>query len=213
MTIRVLIADDHALVRRGLEQLVGSAPDIDVVGTVADGAQAVEAVARLAPDVVLMDISMPVRDGIEATRQVIAAHPNVRVVMLTSFADQRKVVDAIAAGASGYLLKDGDPDDVAAAVRAAHAGDAPLDPKAARLLIDAQRQSTERSASGPELSVREREVLMLVVEGLANKQIARRLGIAERTVKAHLTAVFQALGVADRTQAALWARDHLSSEG
>lgn len=213
MTIRVLIADDHALVRRGLEQLVGSAPDIDVVGTVADGAQAVEAVARLAPDVVLMDISMPVRDGIEATRQVIAAHPNVRVVMLTSFADQRKVVDAIAAGASGYLLKDGDPDDVAAAVRAAHAGDAPLDPKAARLLIDAQRQSTERSAAGPELSVREREVLMLVVEGLANKQIARRLGIAERTVKAHLTAVFQALGVADRTQAALWARDHLSSEG
>ena len=213
MTIRVLIADDHALVRRGLEQLVGSAPDIDVVGTVADGAQAVEAVARLAPDVVLMDISMPVRDGIEATRQVIAAHPNVRVVMLTSFADQRKVVDAIAAGASGYLLKDGDPDDVAAAVRAAHAGDAPLDPKAARLLIDAQRQGTERSASGPELSVREREVLMLVVEGLANKQIARRLGIAERTVKAHLTAVFQALGVADRTQAALWARDHLSSEG
>lgn len=213
MTIRVLIADDHALVRRGLEQLVGSAPDIDVVGTVADGAQAVEAVARLAPDVVLMDISMPVRDGIEATRQVIAAHPNVRVVMLTSFADQRKVVDAIAAGASGYLLKDGDPDDVAVAVRAAHAGDAPLDPKAARLLIDAQRQSTERSASGPELSVREREVLMLVVEGLANKQIARRLGIAERTVKAHLTAVFQALGVADRTQAALWARDHLSSEG
>lgn len=213
MTIRVLIADDHALVRRGLEQLVGSAPDIDVVGTVADGAQAVEAVARLAPDVVLMDISMPVHDGIEATRQVIAAHPNVRVVMLTSFADQRKVVDAIAAGASGYLLKDGDPDDVAAAVRAAHAGDAPLDPKAARLLIDAQRQSTERSAAGPELSVREREVLMLVVEGLANKQIARRLGIAERTVKAHLTAVFQALGVADRTQAALWARDHLSSEG
>lgn len=213
MTIRVLIADDHALVRRGLEQLVGSAPDIDVVGTVADGAQAVEAVARLAPDVVLMDISMPVRDGIEATRQVIAAHPNVRVVMLTSFADQRKVVDAIAAGASGYLLKDGDPDDVAAAVRAAHAGDAPLDPKAARLLIDAQRQSTERSAAGPELSVREREVLMLVVEGLANKQIARRLGIAERTVKAHLTAVFQALGVADRTQAALWARDHLSSAG
>ena len=213
MTIRVLIADDHALVRRGLEQLVGSAADIDVVGTVADGAQAVEAVARLAPDVVLMDISMPVRDGIEATRQIVAAHPHVRVVMLTSFADQRKVVDAIAAGASGYLLKDGDPDDVAAAVRAAHAGDAPLDPKAARLLIDAQRQGAGRSASGPELSVREREVLLLVVEGLANKQIARRLGIAERTVKAHLTAVFQALGVADRTQAALWARDHLPSEG
>ena len=213
MTIRVLIADDHALVRRGLEQLVGSADGIEVVGAVPDGAQAVEAVERLRPDVVLMDISMPVRDGIEATRQIVASYPEVRIVMLTSFADQRKVVDAIAAGASGYLLKDGDPDDVAAAVRAAHAGDAPLDPKAARLLIDAQRSPSRSDPAGSSLSVREREVLLLVVEGLANKQIARRLGIAERTVKAHLTAVFQTLGVTDRTQAALWAREHLQSSG
>ena len=203
--IRVLIVDDHAVVRRGLEQLIGSASDIEVVGTASDGNEAVDATRRVRPDVILMDVSMPGGDGIEATRRITADQPEVHVVMLTSFADQKKVVDAIAAGASGYLLKDGDPDEVAAAVRAAYAGGAPLDPKAARLLIDAQR----RPHADPLLSVREREVLALVVDGLANKQIARKLGIAERTVKAHLTAVFQRLGVADRTQAALWARDHL----
>lgn len=203
--IRVMIVDDHAVVRRGLEQLIGSAADIEVVGTAADGNEAFDTARRLRPDVILMDVSMPGGDGIEATRRITAAQPEVHVIMLTSFADQKKVVDAIAAGASGYLLKDGEPDEVAAAVRAAHAGGAPLDPKAARLLIDAQR----RPAVDPPLSGREREVLALVVAGLANKQIARKLGIAERTVKAHLTAVFQHLGVADRTQAALWARDHL----
>jgi DNA-binding NarL/FixJ family response regulator len=152
---------------------------------------------------------MPVLDGIEATRQVLADATTddrvVHVVVLTSFTEQRRVLDALQAGASGYILKDSTADEVIAAVRAAHAGGAPLDPSAARVLLDTQRaQEPARN-----LSARESEVLGLVATGLANKQIARRLGISERTVKAHLTAVFQQLGVTDRTQAALWAKEHL----
>lgn len=205
--IRVLIVDDHAMVRRGLEQLVGAAPGIEVVATASDGREAIERVATHRPDVVLMDLSMPLMDGIEATRHIVASGDTAQVVILTSFAEQRKVVEAIAAGACGYLLKDSDPDSLAGAVRAAAAGGVPLDPKAARHLIDAQRMPAPAAV----LSAREEEVLRLVSEGLANKQIARRLAIAERTVKAHLTAIFQRVGVTDRTQAALWARDHLMS--
>jgi DNA-binding NarL/FixJ family response regulator len=205
--IRVLIVDDHAVVRRGLEQLLGTAGDIEVLESASDGIEAVERAVKVRPDVVLMDLSMPELDGIEATRQVVAAVEGVHVVVLTSFADQRRVFDAIEAGASGYVLKDASPDELLAAVRAAHAGDAPFDPKAARILLEAQRgrQPTKK------LSAREAEVLGLLAAGMANKEIARRLGIAERTVKAHLTAVFQELGVTDRTQAALWAREHLPS--
>jgi DNA-binding NarL/FixJ family response regulator len=207
--IRVLVVDDHTVVRRGLEQLLATADDIEVAGSAGDGAQAVTQAAALHPDVVLMDLSMPVLDGIEATRQVLAGATTddrvVHVVVLTSFTEQRRVLDALQAGASGYILKDATADEVIAAVRAAHAGGAPLDPAAARVLLDSQRaQEPARN-----LSARESEVLGLVATGLANKQIARRLGISERTVKAHLTAVFQQLGVADRTQAALWAKEHL----
>jgi DNA-binding NarL/FixJ family response regulator len=207
--IRVLIVDDHAVVRRGLEQMLATADDIDVVGTAADGVEAVAQATALRPDIVLMDLSMPELDGIEATRQLLtnasADAVEVRVVVLTSFTEQRRVLDALQAGASGYILKDSSPDEVIAAVRAAHVGGAPLDPAAARVLLDAQRsQQPVRN-----LSRRESEVLGLVATGLPNKQIARRLGISERTVKAHLTAVFQQLGVTDRTQAALWAKEHL----
>jgi DNA-binding NarL/FixJ family response regulator len=210
--IRVVVVDDHAVVRRGLEQVLANAGDIEVVATASDGDEAVERAAALRPDIVLMDLSMPGIDGIEATRRILGAaaateegKPRLRVVVLTSFAEQRRVLDALQAGASGYLLKDATPDEVIAAVRAAHAGGAPLDPAAARVLLDSQR------AGQPvrNLSPRESEVLGLVATGLANKQIARRLGISERTVKAHLTAVFQQLGVTDRTQAALWAKEHL----
>ena len=153
---------------------------------------------------------MPEIDGIEATRQVLAAaaadEHAVRVVVLTSFTEQRRVLDALQAGASGYMLKDATPDEVIAAIRAAHAGGAPLDPTAARVLLDAQRAQQPAPQSQPAAS---RRCLGLVATGLANKQIARRLGISERTVKAHLTAVFQQLGVTDRTQAALWAKEHL----
>jgi DNA-binding NarL/FixJ family response regulator len=208
--IHVLIVDDHAVVRRGLEQMLATAEGIEVVGAATDGADAVVQSAALHPDIVLMDLSMPELDGTEATRQVLAAATGrddvvTRVIVLTSFTEQRRVLDALQAGASGYILKDATPDEVIAAIRAAQAGGAPLDPAAARVLLDAQRaQQPVRN-----LSPRESEVLALVATGLANKQIARRLGISERTVKAHLTAVFQQLGVTDRTQAALWAREHL----
>jgi DNA-binding NarL/FixJ family response regulator len=203
--IRVLIVDDHALVRRGLEQLISSAPDLELAGAAADGEEAVRLASELAPDVILMDLSMPLLDGVEATRRIVAAQPDVHVVVLTSFDDQRRILDALGAGATGYLLKDAEPDEVLAAIHTATEGGSPLDPRAARVLVDARREQ----APGRSLSPREEEVLRLLAGGLANKQIARRLGIAERTVKAHLTSVFQQLGVTDRTQAALWAREHL----
>jgi DNA-binding NarL/FixJ family response regulator len=203
--IRVMIVDDHAVVRRGLEQLIASAPDLDCVGAATDGEEAVRLAGECSPDVILMDLSMPILDGIEATRRITAEFPGVHVVVLTSFDDQRRILDALGAGATGYLLKDAEPDEVLTAIRTAVEGGSPLDPRAARVLVDARREQ----APGRTLSPREEEVLRLLAGGLANKQIARRLGIAERTVKAHLTSVFQQLGVTDRTQAALWAREHL----
>jgi DNA-binding NarL/FixJ family response regulator len=207
--IRVVIADDHTIVRSGLDQLLATAGDIELVGSAADGAEAVAVVDAFRPDVVLMDLSMPVMDGTEATRRIVAAHPDVRVVVLTSFADDRHIADAIDAGAIGYVLKHADPDELIGAVRAAAAGDAPLDPKAARVLLETHRRPNRQG----ELSPREEEVLRLVAQGLANKLIARRLSISERTVKAHLTNIFNRLGVSDRTQAALWAREHLPPQG
>jgi DNA-binding NarL/FixJ family response regulator len=205
--IRVLVVDDHAVVRSGLAQLLATTDDIELVGTASNGNEAIDRVEALRPDVVLMDLSMPELDGVEATRLICEHHPSSHVVVLTSFSDQSRILDALAAGADGYLLKHSDPDDIADAIRAVHAGGSPLDPIAARALLESRRS---RQAA-PQLTDREREVLLLVREGLANKQIARRLGIAERTVKAHLTSVFQRLGVTDRTQAALWAREHLSA--
>jgi len=204
-TVRVLLVDDHPLVRGGLAGLISATDDLQVVGEAADGESALEKVRALAPDVVLMDISMPGTDGIESTRRLFDDGYAGAVVMLTSFSDQTRVVDALAAGAVGYLLKDSEPADVLAAVRAAASGHAPLDPRVAGALLP-----TRREAPGADLSVREREVLALVAEGLANKQIAKRLGIAERTVKVHLGNVFRRIGVTDRTSAALWARDHMS---
>ena len=202
--IRVLVVDDHEVVRRGLEQLIATVDDIELAGVAADGAEAADQVGAVDPDVVLMDLSMPEVDGIEATRQIVAAHPGLPVVALTSFSDRQRILDVLDAGARGYVLKHASPDELLGAIRAAVGGDVPLDPKAARVLL-------ERAAAPPtpQLSEREEEVLRLVAQGLPNKHIARRLGIAERTVKAHLTNVFQRLGVTDRTQAALWAREHL----
>jgi len=203
--IRVLLADDHRLVRAGLAGLLGTAADIEVVGEAADGRQAVELSAATEPDVILMDLSMPVLDGIEATRLILGRTPDIRVIALTSFADQDKVSDMLASGAVGYLLKDSEPAELLAAVRSASAGGAPLDPRVAVALLP-NRQPV---SVADQLSSREREVLVLASQGLANKQIGRALGIAERTVKAHLGNVFRRIGVSDRTSAALWARDNL----
>jgi DNA-binding NarL/FixJ family response regulator len=209
--IRVAIVDDHAVVRQGLAQLLSSEQDIEIVGTATNGAEAHALLSAAAPDVYLMDLSMPDIDGVEATRRILADAPEVHVVVLTSFVDRQRILDALEAGASGYLLKDGDPAQVADAVRVAAAGESPLDPKAARVLLDVRREQQPAIAAADRLTAREREVLDLVGQGLANKQIARRLGIAERTVKAHLTSVFQSIGVTDRTQAALWAQRNLTS--
>ena len=202
--IRLLIVDDHSVVRRGLETLLGTFDDIEIVGTAADGNEAVQLAAERQPDIILMDLSMPNLDGFEATRQILAANPKIRIVALTSFSEQRKVFDAISSGAIGYLLKDSTPVELVEGVRAAFAGESPLDPKAARILIEGQRNPVVV----PTLSPREWEVLMLLPEGLTNKCLGKKLGISERTVKAHLTAIFSKLEVSDRTQAAMWVRDN-----
>jgi DNA-binding NarL/FixJ family response regulator len=199
--ITVLIVDDHELIRMALQQFLANQTDVKVVGTAGDGEVAVEMVAELEPDVVLMDLAMPGMDGVEATRRISAGHPNARVLVLTSFSDRERILDAIDAGAIGYLLKDAAPDELLRGIRAAAAGESPLSPKAAQALLAARQ---ERRTTG-ELSPREREVLVLVARGLANKQIAQQLGIREKTVKAHLVSAFQRIGVSDRTQAAVWA--------
>ena len=205
--IRVLLVDDHALVRAGLSALLDATDDLTVVGEAADGEQAVELALNTTPDVVLMDLSMPGTDGVAATRLLLAALPETQVLVLTSFSDRDRVRDALAAGAIGYLLKDSTPQEVIAGVRAAAQNGSPIDPRVARALL------TDRVPGGhqigPALSPRELEVLRLVAQGLANKQIGRSLGISERTVKVHLGNVFRRIGVRDRTSAALWARENL----
>jgi DNA-binding NarL/FixJ family response regulator len=203
-TIRVLLCDDHSIIREGLARLLENAPGIDVVAQAADGREAIERAVATAPDVVMMDLSMPNVDGVEATRRLCELVPDASVVVLTSFADGQRVLDAIDAGAVGYLLKDADGEDVVRAIRAAAAGGSPLDPRAARTVLT---RSARASAAGA-LTPREREVLGHVGSGRSNKVIAQRLGISESTVKAHLTRIFSELGVSDRTQAALWARQH-----
>lgn len=202
--IRLLVVDDHPVVRNGLVELLSTTNDIEVVGAAVDGAEAVELAALHHPDVILMDLSMPVMEGCEATRRIVGADPEARVLILTSFTDQEGILDAIDAGAVGYLLKDAEPSELLGAVRAVARGESPLDPKVAATLL--RSRTTRRQL--PELTERERQVLQLVGAGLANKQIARRLDISEKTVKAHLTSVFHRIGVSDRTQAALWAVRH-----
>jgi len=198
--IRVLIVDDHALVRAGLAELLEAEDDVEVVATAANGEEALSAVEEEHPDVVLMDLSMPGMGGAEATRKLLSSDTHARVVVLTSLSARERILDALDAGAIGYLLKDAEPDELVRGVRAAARGESPLSPRAAHEVLAAR--SGQRPAL--KLSAREREVLELVGEGLPNKLIARRLEISEKTVKAHLTQVFAQLGVTDRTQAALW---------
>jgi DNA-binding NarL/FixJ family response regulator len=198
--VKVVLVDDHAVIRAGLEQLLAGTGDIGVVGTAANGAEALEVVRRIRPDVVLMDLQMPEVDGVAATRAIMAEDLGVDVLVLTSFSDSERIIAALDAGAVGYLLKDADPEDVLQGIRAVSRGESPIHPRAARALLGVRAGSQQ-----VQLTTREAEVLGLVREGLANKQIARRLNISERTVKAHLTSAFARIGVSDRTQAALWA--------
>jgi DNA-binding NarL/FixJ family response regulator len=202
--IRVLLAEDHAVVRSGLLQLLGDIDEVEVVGAAIDGQEAVALADEHKPDVVLMDLEMPVMDGIEATRRIRAGDSGVNVVVLTAFSDRERILDAIDAGAVGYLLKDAEPDELIRGLQAAARGESPLAPKAAQALVAARAEQQ----ADPELTPREQEVLALLVDGLPNKLIARRLDISEKTVKAHLTNIFHRIGVSDRTQAALWAQRH-----
>jgi DNA-binding NarL/FixJ family response regulator len=199
-TIRVLIVDDHAVVRRGLLAFLETEPDLEIVGAAAGGAEAIQEVERLAPDVVLMDLRMEPLDGIEATRRIRARHPDVEVVALTSYGENARVHAALEAGASGYLLKDADADEVAAAVRAAHRGELQLDPAVARRLM-----SSLETAGHERLTARELDVLRLLGAGRANKEIAAELGLGERTTRTHVSSILAKLGLNSRTQAALWA--------
>ena len=200
-----MVVDDHAVVRRGLTALLAASSDMEVVAEAAGGEEVAAMAAASNPDVILMDLSMPEVDGVEATRRVLAAVPVVKVVMLTSFSEPEHVNAALDAGAVGYLLKDAPPEEIVRAVLAAGRGEAPFSPRASRALL--QRRAVSRP--GDDLTPRERQVLELLGQGLANKQISRKLNIKEKTVKAHLTSVFQRIGVSDRTAAALWAARNL----
>ena len=202
--IGVLVVDDHPVLRAGLAQLLEQAEGIELTGWPPTAPRAWSSPWPESPDVVLMDLEMPGLDGIEATRRIRASREQTQVVVLTSFSDRARILDALDAGAAGYLLKDAEPDELLRGIRAAAAGEAPLAPRAASELL-AERLEARPAA---ELTPREREVLAMVAEGLPNKLIARRLEISEATVKAHLTRIFERLGVSDRTQAALWAQRH-----
>ena len=202
MTIRVAIADDHAVVRQGLRTFLELQDDVEVVGEAADGAEAVELVARTEPDVVLLDLVMPGLDGIDAARQIREVSPETKVIVLTSYADDDNVFPAIRAGAAGYLLKDVAPQELADGVRRVQRGEALLHPAIAARVM---REVAEPGGGREELTAREVEVLRLVARGLQNKQIARELVISERTVKAHVANILAKLDLADRTQAAVYA--------
>ncbi|MGC9468817.1 MAG: response regulator [Anaerolineae bacterium] len=202
MAIRVLIADDHAVVRQGLRMFLGADPELEIVGEARDGAEALRLTLDLAPDVVLMDLLMPVMDGIAATTAIRRAAPDTEVVALTSVLEQATVAEAVRAGAIGYLLKDTESDELCRAIKAAAAGQVQLSPEAAGRLV-AELRMPERTEA--RLTERETEVLKLLAEGLSNKEISRALHISEPTTKTHVSHIFDKLGVVSRAQAVLYA--------
>jgi NarL family two-component system response regulator LiaR len=211
--IRVLIADDHAVVRQGLRTFLDLQADIDVVGEAADGEEAVAAAQEHPPDVILLDLAMPVLDGIGALRQLRDTVPASRVIVLTSFGEDERLFTALRAGATGYLLKDVEPAELVRAIRTAHAGQSSLSPAVAARVIEELASGGQRGAVD-ELTPRELEVLCLIARGRSNKRIALELGVAEKTVKTHVSHVLAKLGLSDRTQAALYAvREGLVSQG
>ncbi|HEX6697510.1 MAG TPA: response regulator transcription factor [Solirubrobacteraceae bacterium] len=202
--IRVLIADDHAVVREGLRAFLALQDDVEVVGEAADGEEAVQAVVRLEPDVALVDLVMPRVDGIEAIGRIRAERPQTRVIVLTSFVDEDKMLPAVRAGAVGYLLKDIAPRELVGAIRTVHGGGTLLHPTVVQELVREVSRDGAAAAPNP-LTAREREVLTLIARGRANKAIAFELGVAEKTVKTHVSNILGKLNLTDRTQAALYA--------
>jgi NarL family two-component system response regulator LiaR len=203
--IRVLIVDDHAVVRQGLKSFLRTQDDIEVVGEAADGVEAVRQVRELAVDVVLMDLVMPRGGGVAATREILSSHPATKVIVLTSFADDESVLAAVKAGAAGYLLKDVAPQELSNGIRAVFAGEALLHPAVAAKLMREVAETGRRPAAPDALTERELDVLRLIARGMSNKEIARELGVAEKTTKTHVSNILQKLHLADRTQAALYA--------
>jgi DNA-binding NarL/FixJ family response regulator len=213
--IRVLIVDDHAMVRRGMRDFLDLHDDLEVVGEASDGDWALEAAATLHPDVVVMDLLMPGLDGIAATAEIKARHPAIEVVAITSFIEEDRITAAIEAGASGFLLKDAEADDLAAAIRAAHAGEVYLDPAVAGIVARRMRAGASQRALGRDgaspvdrLTGRERDVMACLSRGLSNQAIASELGMAERTARTHVSNILAKLGLTSRTQAALFAVEH-----
>jgi len=206
--ITVLLVDDHVVVRKGLRTFFDLTDDIRVVGEASDGSQGIAEARRLSPDVILMDLLMPITDGLEAIAAIKKAQPEIEIVAVTSFIEEDKVTAALEAGATGYLLKDAEAEEVAAAVRAAYAGEMHLDPQVARLLARRLRDRREAPSDAEPLTARELEVLSLVGQGASNKEIATALFITERTARTHVSNILGKLGLASRTQAALYAVEH-----
>ncbi|MFF8675116.1 response regulator [Streptomyces sp. NPDC015242] len=205
--IKVLLVDDHQVVRRGLRTFLEVQDDIEVVGEAADGAEGVDCAEELRPDVILMDVKMPGMDGVDALRRHRELDNPARVLVVTSFTEQRTVVPALRAGAAGYVYKDVDPDALAGAIRSVHAGHILLQPEVAGALLS-QEEANSGPGRGGSLTEREREVLGLIADGRSNREIARALVLSEKTVKTHVSNILMKLDLADRTQAALWAVRH-----
>lgn len=206
--IKVLLVDDHQVVRRGLRTFLEVQDDIEVVGEASDGAEGVARAEELKPDIVLMDVKMPGMDGIDALRKLRELANPARVLIVTSFTEQRTVVPALRAGAAGYVYKDVDPDALAGAIRSVHAGHVVLQSEVASALLSQEEVNSGQGRGGVSLTEREREVLGLIADGRSNREIARALVLSEKTVKTHVSNILMKLDLADRTQAALWAVRH-----
>jgi len=204
-TIRVLIVDDHAVVREGLRSLISYQPEMEVVGEAAEGVEAVSKARSFQPDVILLDLVMPRLGGVEAIGEIKRENPDARILVLTSFAEDDKVFPAIKAGALGYLLKDSSPQELLRAIREVHRGESSLHPTIARKLIQELSQPSDRPPTEDPLTERESEVLQLVAQGLSNQEIGQRLFLSERTVRNYVSAILDKLHLANRVQAALYA--------
>lgn len=209
--IRLIVVDDQPLVRKGLASLLSLEEDLEVIGQAPDGKTAISMAEQLRPDVVIMDVRMPGGDGVTAAEQILACHPEIKIVMLTTFDDDEYIVRAVQAGISGYLLKDSEVDEIAQVVRAVHRGYTQLGPTIAQKLSSHVRpvDRSQPDSHKEDLSAREREVLMMIARGMSNREIARALSVTEGTVKNHVTSILGRLNVRDRTQAALWAQENL----